>query len=96
VKSVVRFRESALPQLLPFAPCLRGHVQIFTYTHAFTVIHQTICRNVEVIKDFEKPQCFQVKRRWLDGKLTVQLINRLAWFSQPVNQLLMPGSHLDL
>jgi len=39
VKSVVRFQESALPQLLPFAPGLRGHhvqiVQIYVYARIY-------------------------------------------------------------
>jgi len=66
VKSVVRFQESALPQLL--LQVCRATMCRYTCTHAFTVIPQTICRNVEVIKDFEKPQCFQVKKDgWMEN-----------------------------
>ena len=36
VKSVVRFQESALPQLLPFAAGLQGHnVQIYVYARIY-------------------------------------------------------------
>jgi hypothetical protein len=39
--------------------------------HALIVIHQTVCCNEEVIKDFEKPQCCSGEKRMAGWKETV-------------------------